>query len=187
MTNHFSVLGLPESLSTEPETIENAWRELTRALSLPDTPAENRDSSELNEARALLLDPTLRLEHWLKVKGASGGRASILAPSLMDLFGAIEPALSRCDELVSRHRAASTALAKALLAKETVALQLEIQGLMQKIQVEKQSIMAAFPAFEIEASQGEFVEAQAALGHLKFLRKWEQQCQERVLALISCD
>ena len=56
---------------------------------------------------------------------------------------------------------------------------------MQKIQQEKAERLDRFPEFEKKGNGGEFTEAVEVLGQLKFLRKWEQQCQERLLSLLE--
>jgi hypothetical protein len=56
---------------------------------------------------------------------------------------------------------------------------------MKTIREEKESRIARFPEFEKAASEDHFDAAVGTLGQLKFLRKWEQQCQERLLTLLE--
>lgn len=181
MTNPFAILGLPESLLIDPATIESAWRDRSRAAP---SPGEGSASGQ-NRARALLSDPVTRLAAWLEVKAPGLAPDRAIAPALMDLFAKIGPVLASTDALLARHRQATTALARAILAKEAVASQLAVQRLLQEIQSAKAASLDRFADFEEAGKAGEFSPAAAALGPLKFLKRWEEQCRERLLALLA--
>ncbi|MEM6280373.1 MAG: hypothetical protein AAF733_12905, partial [Verrucomicrobiota bacterium] len=84
------------------------------------------------------------------------------------------------------HKKATTALAQALLSKEAVAAQLAIQECLGSLHSRKEEHVGEYPLFEDEAKRIEFTKAGSTLAQLKFLRKWEQQCQDRLLRLINC-
>jgi hypothetical protein len=75
--------------------------------------------------------------------------------------------------------------ARALLTKESITAQLAVQEMLQQIQAAKACYLDRFAAFEEAAENEDFTAAAAALGPLKFLKKWEEQCRERLLALIA--
>lgn len=181
MTNFYALLGLPESLRIDPAAIDEAWRNRIRL--------QEGDSMEgdgdLNGARSTLADPVSRLAHWLELKAPGAAPERAIAPELMDLFAEIGPVLARADALLAKHRAASTALARAVLARDMVASQVEVQDMMARIQPVKSGLIARFAEFENEASDDPFGEARRALSQLKFLRRWEEQCRERLLAFLS--
>ncbi len=181
MTNPFAILGLPESLVLDPVVIETAWRDLHR---------DGRDhagdtASDRNVARAILTDPVDRLACWLGRVDPDGEPERGISANLMDLFARIGPVLTTIDALLTKHRKATTALARAVLAKEAVAAQLAIQTLLQEIQPMKGALTDRFAEFEERARSGDCREAQRALGELKFLKRWEEQCRERLLALLG--
>ncbi|MEM1442829.1 MAG: hypothetical protein AAGF67_10845 [Verrucomicrobiota bacterium] len=182
MTNHFAVLGLPESLSVEAAEVDAAWQTHTREIASREMP----EDTEIHLARAVLSEPVSRLEHWLELKEVELERGSSMEPDFMDLFSKIHAALESADSVYLRHQKATTALGKALLSKEAVEAQLSVQECLSTIHGKKRERIDRFPDFENEADQGHFVNASSALGQLKFLRKWEQQCQERLLQLIEC-
>src|SRR5690606_11507848 len=95
------------------------------------------------------------------------------------------PVLASTDALLARHRQATTAVARAVLAKEAVAAQFAVQGLLQEIQPLKAALTDRFPEFERDAASGEFAAALRTLGQLKFLKRWEEQCRDRLLALLA--
>lgn len=181
MTNPFAILGLPASLLLDPDQIEASWRERHRA----DGPVDASEASDHNRARSVLSDPVTRLAAWLEVHAPGLTPDRAIPPALMDLFAEIGPLLARIDGLLARHRQATTALARALLAKDAVEAQLALQALMQRLQPAKATYLDHFPDFEDAALRGDFAAAAAALGPLKFLKRWEEQCRERLLALLA--
>jgi hypothetical protein len=181
MTSPFAILGLPESLVIGPASIEAAWR----SLHSDEEGTTPNDRSDQNRARALLSEPVTRLAAWLEVKAPEIAPARAIAPALMDLFAKIGPVLSQTDALLARHRQATTSLARALLTKDSIAAQLAVQDLLQQIQSAKAAYLDRFADFEDAAKHGDFTAAAAAIGPLKFLKRWEEQCRERLLALIA--
>lgn len=181
MVNYFEILGLPLTLDLSSEEVDEAWRSLTNAAS--DSAKES--SSDQHEARAVLNDATRRLEHWLSLRSPRLTPDAAIEPGLMDLFSEIQPAIASTDDLVAQHRKATTALAKAVLTKDTIAAQLKIQDLLGAILKKKTALTDTFSELETRAESGDFSEAGSTLTQLKFLTRWEQQCQERLLALIS--
>lgn len=190
MTNFFALLDLPESLSLDPEAVENSWREKSRALSdAADGASESGpalDHPDLNQARSTLSDPALRLAHWLALRASGAPADRSIDPSLMDLFAAISPVLGKTDEVLARHRRATTALAKAILTREAIEAQLKIQGLLQQIQPLRSAILEQTDSIEMAGASGDYRPASRALGQLRFLKRWEEQCRERLLSLIAC-
>lgn len=194
MKNFFSALGFPPSLVLDESKIESAWRDRTRHVSgsaeSPDPAAggtgKDLDLTLLHEARSVLLDPGKRIAHWLELSGVAISRAAAMDPDLMDLFGSLGETLSRTDDFLSRHRSTSSAVGRALLTREAVSVQLELQEKMQVIQKMKQDTVSAFPSLEAEGKAGEYSHAVATWQRLRFLGKWESQCQERLLSLLAC-
>lgn len=186
--NHFATLHLPVSLVLESSTIDDAWRSAT-AEHHPDLLKEEENpevASDVNRARSILSDPVLRLDHWLSVLHPESEPDRSIDPTLMDLFSTIHESLGKADSVLSRHKKATTALTRALLTKEAVAAQLSIQKQLQETTSRKQTILDRYPEFEEQSANGSFADAEKGLNQLKFLRKWEQQCQERLLGLIEC-
>lgn len=179
MKDYFSILNLAPALVMPPSEVEAAWRGLN------DSAADSDESSaDWNEARAVLSDDVRRLEHWLHQKAPDEPADRTIDSSLMDLFSAIGPVITATEAVIARQNAATTALAKALLTKEAIAAQLQIQEMLQRVGAAKGALISEFPAFEEAFRQGEFTSASRALGQLKFLKRWEEQCQEKLLGLI---
>lgn len=185
MANLFAVLGLAESLLLEPDEVDRSWRALTQDSS-PNPGEESDHGSEIHRARQILSDPVLRLEHWLETKSVPLDRGSSMEPELMDLFSQIHSALEKADSVYDRHQKATTTLTKALLSKEAIEAQLAVQNCLGSIHRKKSDRIELFPDFEEAAVREDFSAPATTLGQLKFLKKWEQQCQDRLLKLIEC-
>lgn len=189
MRDGFATLGLPRSLLIAEEEIEEAWRARARDAG-GDAGQGPADAEEAHEARRTLRDPVSRLEHWLSLVApgrSEAARGAAVDAPLMSLFEAVHAALGAADAVIERHRAAASSLAKALLASEALRSQLALQETLRRIQEEVAARVARFAALE-EACQGPNPSCDAArevLGQLKFLRKWERQAQERLVALIG--
>ncbi len=181
MTDPFALLGLPVTLLLDPADIEVAWRGHRGT----EETVDDAQAASLNEARSRLIDPVLRLESWLSIRNPGAPPDRSLDPSLMDLFGQIGPILSQADQVLERHRRTTTALAKAMLTREAIAAQLAVQEQLASIQVRKSELTDRFDELERDSGEGEFSGAARSLGQLKFLKRWEAQCRERLIALIA--
>jgi|TARA_B110000305_G_scaffold133015_1_gene148499 hypothetical protein len=181
MKNYFSILDLSPSLVISTSEVEKAWRALNDSVADSES---SETSPEWNGARAVLSDEVRRLEHWLTLKAPNEPADRSINPSLMDLFSAIGPVIASTESVIARQNAATTALAKALLTKEAIGAQLQIQEMLQQVGAAKHLLIAEFPFFEEASHQGNFDEANRALGQLKFLKRWEEQCKEKLLGLI---
>ena len=190
MSNLFATLGLPVRLDLDPADIDAAWRKLSQEHH-PDVAsgvvAETSDrAAQINQARQILSRPSGLLDEWLKVQsdGANRSHHTSISSSLMDLFSAVGSVLGAADQVIGKHQKAQSALAKSLLAGSAIAAQQGIQNQMGVLKEATEAVVAKFPEFEAEAN---LTAAERALAELKFLHKWEMECQQRLLDLISLD
>ena len=192
MSDFFTLLNLPTSLSTDISDVDEAWRAKTKALH-PDSvvdaaPLASDDggiSAELNEARRVLSEPVLRLEHWLGIQTPGFSKSVAIDSDLMDIFSEVNTALAKADEIIGKLAASTTDLGKAVLAKGAISAQLEIQGLLAGFRKKTDDVVSRFSEFGNAGAVGNFDPGISALGRLNFLKKWEKECQDRLLALIS--
>ncbi|MDF1816898.1 MAG: J domain-containing protein [Verrucomicrobiales bacterium] len=189
MQNLFEVLSLRCDLTISDSEIDQSWRTLSQEHHPDLIGKDGVDiSTRINEARDVLTRPAGRLEQWLRVKsGESSPRNASLNEDLMCLFSTVGDSLGRADEAIKAIKASRTALAKSLLMPGTLAAQKRIQTSLGEIHRKIGSITDRFPEFEADAEKGEFQKAIAALGELKFLEKWQRECQQRLLELIAIE
>ncbi len=189
MDNLFKMLHLPHSLTVSAGEIDDAWRSLSQKYH-PDVNASvNGDQlADLNKARETLLKPVGRLGEWLRLKcDDPPSRNAALSEDLMLLFASVGDALRQADAVIEAMKKAQSALAKSLLAPQVITSQMAIQTQLGKIMAQNNRIEAAFPQFEGAAENSDFQAARAALGELKFLDKWQRECQHRLLELIAAE
>jgi len=190
-SDYYALMGLPVSLSLESKTVDEAWRTKTRVVH-PDLKADGTSGDEttenaagLNEARRILSDPLLRLEHWLDLKIAGFPRATAIDEDLLCLFSEVNAALARADDLIQKRAATTTELGKAVLAGDAVSAQLAVQDLLGSLRKKSAEIVDQFSAFEAAGDRGDYDPGVRALGRLTFLKKWEREGQKRLLDLIA--
>ena len=181
----FAILGLDRALTIDDADLNSAWKELSRTHHPDQETGDTDQSATVNRAYDLLRAPSRRLRHWLELQGIAIGRQASIEPSLMDLFSRIGPLLQEADEVLQKRSAASSALAKALLAESEIATQQRLQDLLATLQGELAATTDRFPTLESGTSPGNSDEALGALARLGFLEKWQQQVQERVMNLIA--
>lgn len=177
----FSVLDLDVSLAHSAEAIESAWRKLSAATH-PDVTGEEDAAARINQAREILVTPVGLLEQWLAANGVVAEKRTSISPQLMDLFSLVGESLQQADDLISKHQTATTALAKSLLAAPAISAQKSIQQALAEVTQATNSRVATFPDIE---KGNDTQSAQEVLNELKFLAKWSQQCQQRLVALIA--
>ncbi|MCB1229267.1 MAG: hypothetical protein KDN19_03320 [Verrucomicrobiae bacterium] len=185
MDDAFATLGLDHRLTLDDNVIETAWRELGRQLHPDGEGGDAERAAAVNQAHQVLRSSARRLRHWLELRDVEIGRQTVLDPGLMDLFSEISPALNDADEVLRKRSAASSALARALLAESEVTSQQKLQGLLGRIGKQRLAIVGRFPEIEIAAEKDHYDEARAAVGQLGFLEKWESQVQERLMKFIT--
>ncbi len=187
MQGPFELLGLPCSLTLSEQDIESAWAQAMQSAHPDSGDGDEELSASLNEARAGLSDPLRRLHSWLSEKSdLDSDRKNVgIDPELMDLFAAVNEGLQQADAAIAETKAASTALGKALVAKKAVQAQLGLQSLLGRINQAVGEITDRFSEFEVKAESGDFDFAQKASDRARFLKKWEMQCNDRLVELIS--
>lgn len=188
----FAALGFERDLTLAPDAIESAWRERTRERSSPaEATAENATNSPahldvLHRARDVLRDPVSRLGHWLELAGSSVEHAGSMDADLVALFGEVGAVLGKADDLIERHGQADSAVARALLTRDLITVQQDLQGVMGRLREAIDSIVDRFPDWQVENTAAGREEAHAGLQRLRFLAKWEGECRNRMLALAGC-
>lgn len=185
MDDAFAALDLERRLDLSDDVIELAWRELSRDLHPDSDRGDAERAAAVNRAHQILRSPARRLRHWLGLHGVEIARQSAIDPALMGLFAEIGPALTAADEVLKKRAAASSALARALLAEPEISAQQRLQGLLGKLGKQRADLTARFHQFESDSSSGRFENALAATGQLAFLENWESQVRQRLLAMIA--
>ena len=202
MSDFYSLLDLPVQLELDADSVEDAWRKLAKEeeedIRDGDSPAEGdageSKGSAVHEARRVLSDPFLRLEYWLELLrmdqpgDSPNSRQTAIDEDLMGVFSRVNGSINAADEAIKKQSEATTALGKAVVAQEAIAAQMDLQKLLSFLGDELQKDFSRFPEFEEMAKkENDFDGAVSALGRLRYVKKWEKECQDRLLALIALD
>jgi len=186
----FDLLSLPPSLTVPQEEVDAAWRAASQ-IHHPDAPSSgDREAGAdlVNQARARLSKPAGRLQEWLQARKAPPPpRAASLPDEMMALFSRVNAALGEADKALGLNRGAQTALARSLLTAQSLRAQKRVQEQLGEITLQTARIARdQFVELERESLEtGDFDNAYQVLGTLKFLEKWEKECQRRLVELIA--
>ncbi len=105
----------------------------------------------------------------------------------MSLFEKLGPLLQQVTAFLARKQAATSALAKALLASEEMRLRENLEALNEAIEEEWQRLEAMLPGCDerIAANDGAvWPELQALQAKFAYLTKWRAQIREKLLGLM---
>ena len=185
----FALLGEPRRPWLDPEQVKDTFHRLSRTEHPDQQTAENANFTRLNQAQATLRDPKLRLRHLLelefpevKLSGPSGVPAD-----LADLFVSVHGLLRETDALLTKKSAATSALAKALLAREEFAAREKVEAILAPLDALHAAATADLQAFDARWMDARPPEASTALHdfyqRFAYLSRWLEQLRERLFQL----
>lgn len=172
MTDYFAFFGLPRHPRVDEGRLKERYLELA-ATSHPDaTAGDSEKFAELRDAYQTLLDPALRIGHLLALD-FPGFQRPANAAQYPDLFMKVGSALQKAKSVTERRGAATSPLAKAVLAGEVKAASAQVDALLAEVRACRLTLEN-----ELE-STGISPEKLAALASgFSFLRRWEAELAE---------
>ncbi len=184
MTDFFEVLGLPRQGTIDEAELQTRYHELAADIHPDKTrdPKEREDfaerSSQLNLAVQTLKNPVTRLRHLLELLAPGEKPDAGLSEDLMQLFALVGGKVQEADAFLAKKRAASSALAKALLAEAEIRTQQDLQATLGQV-------TEALNQLDLDAS--DLNDLRKVYTQLSFLNKWQRQLNERLLAILTGD
>ena len=175
MTDAFAILDLPQTASLSEEQVRAAYFEKSKA--------PGADGAALNAAFEQLLAPDKRLKHLIDLAAppeAKQWRAVAMGEDLMDLFMALGKVRPEAEALVEKRQKAQSALARALLEKQTFAVRDALEQTGFALDQKRQALEAELPALG-EHDWPRLAQAQA---RFSYLAKWQAQVRELLLKLM---
>ena len=118
MTDYFALLDEPRRRWIDAEPLKDKYFARNRA---------GAADAELNEAFRVLSDPKLRLQHLLALEGVAVSAGRPVPPQVAELFWNCGALLREVDRWLSKSADAGSALGRALLSGERVALEKKLQ------------------------------------------------------------
>ncbi len=174
----------------EPEVVKEAFQ-ARAAAAHPDGCGTTREIAEfagVELAFRTLRDPKLRLQHLLDLE-FPGARSSAAATVPADVAGMFTPASAlagQVDAFLGRRNAAGSAVARALLAGEQLALRGEVEGWLETLRRREALLLEELRAADkYWTLAGERDAAKVLRLHqsFAFLTRWIDQARERLFAL----
>ena len=186
MSNAFALLGLPRIAALDDEALQQAWLAASRSAH-PDQPGGDATrAAEINTAYDTLQAPEKRLKHLLDLH-AVPWRTVPIDEGMMALFGQLGPALQNVAAFLKRKQAATSALAKALLAPDEMRLREHLETLGTTLDAERTALLESLPAFDTRLSAGDTTalsDLQILQARLAYFSKWQAQVREALLSLM---
>lgn len=186
MPNAFALLGLPRAAALDADVLQKAWLEASRTAH-PDQPGgDAARAAEINAAYETLLSPEKRLKHLLELH-ETPWRAVPIDEGMMTLFGRMGAALQGVAAFLKKREAATSTLAKALLAPQEMKLREQVEEIGLAVDEQREVLLRALPALDARLESGDAsaaVELQTVQARLAYLVKWQGQVREALLGLM---
>lgn len=173
----FQRLGLEKRLAIPDDELREAFRAAGKQEH-PDAGGSGESFSAMQEAFRLLSSPSRRLKAWMSATGVTGEERGAISPGLLDLFAKVGSALQKADEVIKRREAAQSALAKALLERETQLTRENLEVALEQVAGAMEAEESRFP--EIEKGEGD---PALVSRNLAFLEKWQAELKARFAGL----
>lgn len=173
----FAEMGLPRSPVVDEDALARQFDSLSR-LRHPDAGGEAAAFARLAEARRLLSSTALRLRHLLELEHPGSRLEGDLTAGLMDLFATLGPALQQAQDLERRKAAASSALARALLATEEMRAREILEPMAESLAGRLSAVAVASRSWDGTAQPLAAWAREAA-----FLEKWQSQVRHALTHL----
>ncbi len=177
MKNYFHLLSLTPSPQIDLSKLQENYKKQAAKLH-PDQGGNEQAFQELNTAYHTLLKPSSRLKHLLEINDIPYTPRGSISNKLMDLFMSTGALMQKAELLAKKKQAASSALSKALLETETLALQ---DALNQQMQTIEQTLTDTIQHIPLELEAEYYT---TTTRDLTFLEKWQAQLQERFASLL---
>ncbi len=194
MADYFALLGAQRRPYLDPEQVTETFRALSRSQHpdqldpATDAGAGEGDFARLNQAQQTLRDPKLRLGYLLSLEFPDlrlSGPAEV-PRELAGLFAPVHALLARVDVLLARKAAAPSALARALLAREELALRAELEAQFLAVDQLHAVALAELQAYDASWQSGDPAAERPLVGfyqRFSYLSRWLDQFRERLFQL----
>jgi curved DNA-binding protein CbpA len=189
MADYFALLGEKRRPYLDPERVTETFRELSRSQH-PDQGEgdSDEDFALLNQAHQTLRDPKLRLGYLI---GLEFPDVRLSGPSevpreLAGLFAPVHGLLEKVDTLLARKAAATSALARALLAREELQLREPVETQFAALNELHAEALEELKEYDGAWQSGGAAGPERLVGfyqRFSYLSRWLDQFRERLFQL----
>lgn len=177
MPDAFALFKLPRRPWLDADALKDDFHR--RSVSLhPDTGGDAEAFAQLNTAYQTLRDPASRLRHLLELEAPELlTQAQQIPPTLADRFMRVAATRQSAASFLAKHRAASSPLARALLAGEHATQAQNLNAALADLEAAQTEALASLR--EIDADWPLHLPKLARLqAELSYLEKWTAQLRE---------
>lgn len=188
MLDFYEVLGLPRQPWLDPEALKETYHRRSATLH-PDVPGSGDAArfADLNAAFAALKEPASRLRHLSELCGANPARPAGVPPAeLGDLFMALAGARRQLDQFRAKQAAASSTLARALLAGDEGSLRQKFVALSCDLESAEAAVLQELRQLDAAWERGDATSREALpslADRLAYLTRWLTQTREALFSL----
>lgn len=187
----FALLGEPRRPWLDPEAVKDTFHRLSRTEHPDQQAAPDADFARLNQAQAILREPKLRLRHLLEIEYPEvklSGPTSVPA-GLADWFVSVHGLLAETDAVLTKKAEASSALTKALLARQEFSAREKVETILAQLDALSAAATQDLRAFDAVWTASRPLDAVVILHGLyqrfAYLSRWSEQLRERLFQLGS--
>ena len=184
VADHFATLGLERSVALDAALVRERFHELSRELHPDAGGGDELAFAAINEAQRVLASPAARIRHLLELEfaepGAGAVASGVMSTPLMNLFASVGAVISKADGVITKRKAASSAVAKALLAAEEIEVQQALMGAGGDLMARRRELESGLVEIGIRDRDALI----GAAHELAFLEKWQRQVQARMAELV---
>lgn len=186
MTDHFAVFAQPRRPWLDPEALRESFQRAA-ARHHPDAGGGEGHFAAINAAHTILREPAARLRHLLALEAPPWPAHSATIPSAVtDLFMQLAATRGTLEHFQKKHAAATSPLARALLAAEKAALLRDLETTLARLNTAHETALTELRALDAawdSPAAAEWDRLANLQTRFAFLAKWSQQLREDIFQL----
>ncbi len=182
MPDAFAIFDLPRRPWLDATALRDEFHRRSATLH-PDAGGDGEKFAQLNAAHEILRQPDARLRHLLELEAPELlAHAQKIPPALADRFMRVAAAGQGCAAFLTRHRAATSPLARALLAAEHVTQSSTLETTLADLDTAQTKALARLEILD-PGWRAHLPELATLHAELSYLEKWIAQLRESRLQL----
>lgn len=186
-TDHFTVLGVPRRPWLDPELLKERFHQLT-ASGHPDVGGDPQAFAAVNAAYATLREPAPRLKHFLELEAPDAlcSAGAQIPEALAESFMRAATLRRAVDAFVKQMSAATTPVARALLASDQFAIRRDVEHTLEELDGMRARCVQAIQHEDEKWTAGDCAGIARLAGlqqELAYLEKWAAQVREALLSI----
>jgi len=172
--NPFLLLGLPEKLELDQDTLDERVRDLAKSAH-PDLGGDGERFEEIRRAGELLKAPGSRLKVSIEISGGLSSERGVVPSALMDFFSPVAGVLEKVDAFVAERERALSSLGKAILDAKVPELKASLERMIEQLGEVEEAEVLKFAEFDRRGWAECFGEMEESYRALLFVGKWLAQ------------